>query len=332
MLTSSSKPQTQTQTQTKSFTFKFLSTQDGIAFAISSICHLSACLFLAVVLISHNKVGKQELTFSFEDNTSMIELQLDSAMVEIPIPDFETRSEAESLGSESMLKELVLQADANLEQVYEAAEKSGNRTDSSLTRARMASSVKTAESEVPRVKSRTTFFGAEAYGDRFVFVIDSSKSMLGYRWESLCVELVRALHSLSPDQEFFVVSFDSSAHPMLGLMPPKQLFLKPTSRNVKKVQNWLRSIVQGHETHPAGAMAIALQLKPDAIFLLSDGEIRDDTVVRLREWNVSTDPDEYRKVAIPIHTVLLHSEVGYATLEKIAVENQGTFTPVNRHP
>jgi hypothetical protein len=177
-------------------------------------------------------------------------------------------------------------------------------------------------------KLLASFFGAQAYGNRFVFVIDSSGSMRGARWEALQKELIRAIKSLSPDQEFFVISFDSMAHPMFGKAPPAGTFLKPTSKNVQRVQNWIRSIVHGRQTFPASSVGIAMALKPDAIFLLSDGEINDSTVTDLRVWNRTVDEQGYAKATIPIHTVLLHSDAGYATLEAIANENAGTFTPV----
>jgi len=181
-------------------------------------------------------------------------------------------------------------------------------------------------------KSRASFFGAEAEGNRFVFVIDSSGSMRGTRWQALCVELIRALQSLSPDQEFFVISFDASAHPMFGTAPPKGEFLAATSKNVRRVQNWIRSIEHGRNTFPSSAVGMALRLKPDAIFLLSDGEIGDNTIADLETWNQVEGDDGYSKTLVPIHTVLLHSQVGYFTLERIANENSGTFTPVRAHP
>ena len=185
------------------------------------------------------------------------------------------------------------------------------------------------ESEVKaKPKSRVSFFGAEAYGNKFVFVIDSSGSMRGPRWQALGVELIRAIKSLSPDQEFFIISFDAVAHPMFGLDPPKGKFLNPTSKNITRVQNWIRSIQHGKNTLPSAAMGIAMNLKPDAIFLLSDGEIRDSTVDDLTVWNRKKGEDGYTQTLIPIHTVLLHSQIGYATLERIAGENSGTFTPV----
>ena len=151
--------------------------------------------------------------------------------------------------------------------------------------------------------------------------------MLGPRWEALCYELEQAIRSLSLDQEYFIISFDSEAHPMFGASPPRGKFLAPDPKSIRRVRNWLRSIELGRNTFPSSSMMMALSLKPDAIFLLSDGEIRDSTLTDLRQVNSPEVGSRYSK-AIPVHTVLLHSEIGYQTLEQIAADNYGTFTPV----
>jgi hypothetical protein len=187
------------------------------------------------------------------------------------------------------------------------------------------------ESDKPK-SSRATFFGAQAEGNRFVFVIDSSGSMRGPRWMALAFELCRTIRALSPDQEFFVISFDYTAHPMFGIAPPIGKFLLAKPDDISKFENWLRGVVPGGGTYPSEAVGIALKLKPDAIFLLSDGEIQDSTVAELRTYNHMMDENGYPKTLIPIHTILLHSQIGYATLETIALENSGTFTPVPFRP
>lgn len=173
-----------------------------------------------------------------------------------------------------------------------------------------------------------SFFGARASGDRFVFVIDSSSSMIGPRWQALRRELIRAIESLLPEQEFFVISFDTLAHPMFNEIPPEGKFLKPTSQNIERLNRWVGSIQHGSSTFPASAIGIALRLEPDAIFLLSDGEIRDSTLYDLRIYNRMEGSDNESVPRIPIHTVLLDSQSGYLTLKSIAEENGGIFTPV----
>lgn len=175
-----------------------------------------------------------------------------------------------------------------------------------------------------------SFFGVYAPGQRFVFVIDSSKSMLqGTRWPTLRRELIRAIKTLSPDQQFFVISFDAGMHPMFDLYPPKSEFLTPTDQSIYRLNAWLSQIRHGSNTLPASSIGLALKLKPDAIFLLSDGEIRDNTIQELRFYNRKKDESGNEKAAIPIHTLLLHSEIGAIPLKIIADENDGVFTPVS---
>ena len=53
------------------------------------------------------------------------------------------------------------------------------------------------------------FFGQEAVGQRFAFILDRSGSMSGRRWEACVKQLVRALRALPEHVEFFVVLFSS---------------------------------------------------------------------------------------------------------------------------
>ncbi len=300
-------------------------TQSLIAFSISSFVHLVLCLTLAFILINaQGSVGKSlQLSYASTDSSADV-TQLDATMDLNPVqPD---------LPSDPTIRISAMSADISLP-LEPAVSSMGDRDSNGNVAAQVAKAASTGgadEAVAHHSKSRASFFGAHADGNRFVFVIDSSGSMRGPRWEALCKELIRAIKSLSPDQDFFVISFDSMAHPMFGVAPPKGKFLKAVEKNVDRIQNWLRSIRHGSQTFPASAVGIAMKLEPDAIFLLSDGEISDSTVEDLRMWNRKKDDDGDVKVLVPIHTVLLHSQIGYATLEIIARENGGTFTPV--HP
>lgn len=303
------------------------SSQSLIAMSMSSCIHLVICLALALILVTgsgdfghhlqlaiDSKDDAQELT-NFDLNLDLPEESLASA--EAP-PPFAAMPHAESMS---------LAPSVSPEGSVVPVGPMGGLSNVTRDVAQAARSVAGQETQ-SKTKSGASFFGAQADGNRFVFVIDSSGSMRGERWEALCKELVRAIKSLSPDQDFFVISFDAMAHPMFGAAPPRGKFLKAVDKNVKRIQNWLLSIEHGRNTLPASAVGMAMKLEPDAIFLLSDGEIRDSTVVDLRIWNRKQDEDGNVKSIVPIRTVLLHSLIGYETLETIARENGGTFTPV----
>lgn len=303
-------------------------TQSLIAFSVSTCLHLSVCVALALVLVSTqgNLARVSQLAISPNEGTdevTQLEFTPDAISGETIEPDVGAVSVSTSLsitplevgiGSVGSVGNVAAMATRGAELGMGTG--NGTGTDGSASKVS---------------KSKASFFGAHADGNRFVFVIDSSKSMLGPRWEALCKEMMRAIKSLSPDQEFFVISFDSMAHPMFGVAPPRGKFLTAIDENFERIQNWLRSIRHGSNTYPASAVGIAIRLEPDAIFLLSDGEISDSTIADLRIWNrkKNENNEEVEEIAlVPIHTVLLHSQVGFVALETIARENGGTFTPV----
>ena len=168
------------------------------------------------------------------------------------------------------------------------------------------------------------FFGAYAVGLRFVYVIDSSTSMTGQRWIYACNKLIESLTRLAPDQEFFIISFDLRPGYLFSRRPTEISFYRRSESIIAKVRSWLGNRRWGRGTRPAQAMLDGLSMQPDAIFLLSDGELQDDTVIQLLKHNRAT----LDKPQIPIHTIHLFSAEGRNTLQTIAQTNSGTFTPV----
>jgi von Willebrand factor type A domain len=310
--------------QSSSPWFSKQKTQSLIAFSVSTCVHLTLCLALALILTStQGSIGRaSRLAFEPNDESGTDEVtQFELTPETIPSDTIQPSFESPAISTNAISASMVA---AHLDSRMEGGGAYGNVAAMATKGAELGM-----DNAGPRVsKSKASFFGAHAEGNRFVFVIDSSRSMLGPRWEALCKELMRAIKSLSPDQEFFVISFDSLAHPMFGIAPPKGKFLTAVDKNFERIQNWLRSIRHGSNTYPASAVGIAIKLEPDAIFLLSDGEISDSTIEDLRIWNRKRNSEDEEVALIPIHTVLLHSQVGFVALETIAHENGGTFTPV----
>ncbi|MBV8677291.1 MAG: hypothetical protein JO355_09000, partial [Planctomycetaceae bacterium] len=98
--------------------------------------------------------------------------------------------------------------------------------------------------------------------------------------------------------------------PMPGDLPcPADL----TSKN--QLNTWLRLIEPDGETDPRSSLALALSLRPDAVFLLSDGEFPKGTVEAIARLNPRT---------IPIHCVDL-SGTGGDHLQRIARDSGGKY-------
>jgi hypothetical protein len=181
------------------------------------------------------------------------------------------------------------------------------------------------QSEMESHASQATFFGTAVAGKKFVFVVDSSRSMTGPRWHLATFELMRSLHELMSDMEFFVICFDETDHPVFSQSSTKN-FLVNDPKTLQRTQRWIESLILGRGTFPSSALAKAVKMAPDAIFLLSDGVIQDDSIWMLR--NLNHDKKTGMPI-IPIHTILLLSPLGRQPLEIIASENGGTFKDIS---
>ena len=164
--------------------------------------------------------------------------------------------------------------------------------------------------EVPPWR-QTTFFGIRARGQLFIYVVDCSGSMIDDdRLIRAKRELRRSVWSLQPPQRFEVIFYNDRSIPMLG-DPPRPADL--TSKD--QLNTWLRLIEPDGETDPRSALALALSLRPDAVFLLSDGEFPKGTVEAIARLNPRT---------IPIHCVDL-SGTGGDHLQRIARDSGGKY-------
>ena len=77
-------------------------------------------------------------------------------------------------------------------------------------------------------------------------------------------------------------------------------------------------------------MRLALMLRPDAVFLLSDGEFDDPTRDFLLGENLRELDDGTREPRVPVHTIGFYSPAAAAALAPIAAENGGEFRYVGR--
>lgn len=178
--------------------------------------------------------------------------------------------------------------------------------------------------ETGQVAGQATFFGSKAYGTKFVYIIDASTSMEGYRWNRAIGELLKSIGQLSDGTEYFVVAFHLEAVPIDLSRAATKTFLVKNKSSVVMCRRWLRQLQLAPQTMPATSLRLALDFKPDAIFMLSDGELRDNSLAMLRNVNQSDDGTAHT----PIHSIHLFSNDGRETLKALAEENGGTFTAV----
>jgi len=183
------------------------------------------------------------------------------------------------------------------------------------------------------IKKEAMFYGVKARGNRFVFIVDSSNSMRGNKFVEAKQELIYAIRRLNKDQYFYVIFFDANAERMI-LDPnpdfpaePAPLPAPATGANILKVERWIGTVQNELKTNPYDAVKFAMDLSPDAIFLLTDGQFTDKgkTVRYLARENFTTDDLGQRQVKVVFHTIGFYSRDGEDVLKEIARKYQGTY-------
>ncbi len=160
---------------------------------------------------------------------------------------------------------------------------------------------------------QTSFFGIRARGQFFVYVVDCSGSMIDDdRMPRATIELRRSVFSLREPQRFEVIFYNSESIPMPGGPIPRSA----DQQAKNQLRSFLNLIDPDGGTDPRPAMKQALSLRPDAVFLLSDGAFPDGTVEELTRLN---------KQRIPIHCVDLTGGLAGDHLKRIAEANNGRY-------
>lgn len=161
---------------------------------------------------------------------------------------------------------------------------------------------------------RVTFFGTPGKGRRFVFIIDKSSSMMFGRLESAKNELLRTLRELPAGSAFMIYFFNHQSEPM-----PVKRMMTATPGNIARAERWIRAHGAFGTTDPSQALKWAFELKPDTIWLLTDGQFQDAySIIRqlLRD---------NRRKAVRVNTVGFYERHGEPTLRAIAGNHGGAY-------
>lgn len=176
-------------------------------------------------------------------------------------------------------------------------------------------------------KGEVGFFGTRAKGKSFVFIVDCSGSMttpttipqprqpFTTRFLRARQELLSSLGQLTEDQRFYVIFYNHQTFPML-YPTPIQNMAPATKDHMDLAQGWIQNVVPGGGTDPRDAFRLALALRPEVIFFLTDGIIPRAT------RNVAKENNKSRT---KIHTVAFGLPDNQETLIGIARDNQGRF-------
>lgn len=164
-----------------------------------------------------------------------------------------------------------------------------------------------------------SFFGVEAQGSRFAYIVDISGSMnMEGRIDALKRELTKSVNSLLENAAFFVVLFSSDAQ----LLGGRKDWAEGTDANKRWADRTIARIAAQGETNPLPAFRMVLTMKPrpDAIYFMTDGDFgpqADMVALEIAALNAE------RKA--PIHCLCFMYKDSEAVMKRIAKESGGTY-------
>lgn len=163
----------------------------------------------------------------------------------------------------------------------------------------------------------TSFFGVEARGDRFVFIVDVSGSMgVGGKIESLRRELIKAIDGLPESGSFLIIPFADTAVPLFG----KAEWTRATNAGKRKAYGAIGQLAANGGTEPLEGFELAGLVRPraHAVYFMTDGQFDAAVADAVRAMNA--------EAKIPVHAICFVSNESEAMMRRIATESGGTFT------
>lgn len=124
-------------------------------------------------------------------------------------------------------------------------------------------------------KAKTTVFGIEGEGSRFLYVFDRSDSMNGYGGAPLRAakrELIESLDSLSDSHQFQIILYNDSPLALGGLGPRGPQLLTGTQQSKDTARRFVRDTSAVGGTRHVDALRMGLAMGPDVVFFLTDAD------------------------------------------------------------
>ena len=166
-----------------------------------------------------------------------------------------------------------------------------------------------------------SFFGIEARGNRFAYVVDVSGSMgQDGRMQSMLAELRRSITELGGHVQFYVVFYSEDAFALGN----RKEWTDATSTGKRWAGLKLESVEPLGATKPVPGFDLVSRIRPraDAIYFMTDGRFANgdadvDAILALN-----------RERPTPIHCITFVTREGEASMRRIAEATGGSYTHV----
>jgi hypothetical protein len=166
-----------------------------------------------------------------------------------------------------------------------------------------------------------SFFGVEARGSRFAYIVDVSGSMADERIGALKRELLASVLALGEQAQFTIVVYNSQS---FSLTDSRWWTADEDSKARVRREISALQATGGTEPMQAFRMVFAMKPLPDAVYFMTDGEFADNeavisTVARLNDTGSRPTP---------IHCITFIEDGAADVMQKIARRSRGTYRHV----
>ncbi len=129
----------------------------------------------------------------------------------------------------------------------------------------------------------TAFMDIRDGGQRFVYVIDCSGSMVGKRIKFARSQLTQSLNVLDPSQEFQILFYNTRVVSLSLRRGERDRMYAATALNTSAALRAIQAVQPNEGTRHVPALERAIRMRPDVIFFLTDGHDSSPTVGQLRQ-------------------------------------------------
>lgn len=177
--------------------------------------------------------------------------------------------------------------------------------------------------EVPKVK--TTVFGIEGEGTRFLYVFDRSDSMNGYGGAPFLAaksQLLESLESLGIAHQFQIIFYNDTPLPFGGLGGGGPRILTGSEQDKNSAKRFVKNVIADGGTQHVEALQMAINMAPDVVFFLTDA----DTAPSKRELDRILV--KASRVGATIHTIAFgrgSNQLGGGWIQFLAESSGGQY-------
>ena len=172
-------------------------------------------------------------------------------------------------------------------------------------------------------KEKTSLFGLPGSGSKFLYVLDTSESMTvpqGKPLASAKEEIIASIEKLDKLCEFYIIHYNNVPKLLDVTGGGRPAF--GTDENKLAAKRMIEGIAVGPRTEHEPAILMALRMRPDVIWLMTDG---DDPELTGRDLERIARVNEATSV---IHVVQFgkgQPKRGQDWLKRLAKENRGEY-------